>query len=244
MWSGGRDDRDRSPQNAPTMTRRLTHAALTALTLVALAGCGDGEPIEPLTTTGAAPQGEQPADPQADAGEGGGGAAGGGSEPVPGDKPGGPAEGPSGDPRETALEREAERAVGSFVAALDARDGERACALLAPDALQRIELPERRRECAASLAASIGYRDARGLPVWGGAEVSQVRSVEIDGATAKVVATVVTRFADRDEVSIEDDVVYLQRSGDGWVVAQPSSTLYRAVGIADIPPSVLSPPAP
>jgi hypothetical protein len=228
------------------MTRPVAHAAhaaLAALALIALAGCGDDEPIEPLTTTGPEPQAEQPAEPQAEAGAGGGGAAGdGGSGTAPGDKPGGPAEGPSGDPRVTELEREAERTVRSFVAALDARDGERACALLAPDALRRIELPERRPGCAASLEASIGYRDARGLPVWEGAEVSQVGSVEVDGATAKVVATVVTRFADRDEVSIEDDVVYLERAGGGWVVAQPSSTLYRAVGIADIPPSVLSPP--
>jgi hypothetical protein len=227
------------------MTRPVAHAALAALALMALAGCGDDEPIEPLTTTGPEPQAEQPADPQTGAGQGDGGttAGDGGSGTATGDKPGGPAEGPSGDPRVTELEREAERTVRSFVAALDARDGQGACALLAPDALKQIELPERRPGCPASLAASIGYRDARGLPVWEGAEVSQVGSVEVDGATAKVVATVVTRFADRDEVSIEDDVVYLERAGDGWVVAQPSSTLYRAVGIADIPPSVLSPPA-
>ena len=51
-----------------------------------------------------------------------------------------------------------------------------------------------------------------------------------------------THFADRDEVSVEDDVVYLSRTGDRWLIAKPSSTLYRAVGIADVPPSVLSPP--
>ena len=52
----------------------------------------------------------------------------------------------------------------------------------------------------------------------------------------------VTRFADRDEVSIEDDVVYLVRDAGSWSIAKPSSTLYRAVGIADVPPSVLTPP--
>ena len=52
-----------------------------------------------------------------------------------------------------------------------------------------------------------------------------------------------TRFADRGEVSVEDDVVYLVREdGAGWLIAKPSSTLYRAVGIADVPPSVLAPP--
>jgi hypothetical protein len=66
--------------------------------------------------------------------------------------------------------------------------------------------------------------------------------VELEGSTAKLVVTVVTRFADRDELSIEDDVVYLERSGRRWLIAKPSSTLYRAVGVADVPPSVLAPP--
>ena len=57
-----------------------------------------------------------------------------------------------------------------------------------------------------------------------------------------MVATVVTTFADRDERSVEDDVVYLVRAGGRWLVAKPSTTLYRAVGIADVPPSVISPP--
>ena len=36
--------------------------------------------------------------------------------------------------------------------------------------------------------------------------------------------------------------MYLTRSGEAWLVAKPSSTLYRSVGIADVPPSVLAPP--
>ena len=80
--------------------------------------------------------------------------------------------------------------------------------------------------------------------MWKGARVADVQAIELapDGAEARVVATVVTTFADREEVSIEDDVVYLVRSGGAWLVAKPSATLYRAVGIADVPPSVLSPP--
>ena len=141
------------------------------------------------------------------------------------------------------LERAAARTVREYVEALDARDGEAACALLAPGALDEVELPEPRGDCAASLAASIGYRDPRGLPVWEGASVAAVPDDrDSAGRPAKVVATVVTRFADRDEQSVEDDVVYLVRAGGRWLVAKPSSTLYRAVGIADVPPSVLSPP--
>ena len=58
-----------------------------------------------------------------------------------------------------------------------------------------------------------------------------------------MIATVITRFADRDEPSIEDDVVYLGRLARRrrvWV-SKPSATLYRAIG-AEVPPSALTPP--
>ncbi len=223
-------------QRSMTQMKRASAGLAVVLTALALAGwlvgCGDDEPIPPLTTpdTGTTAEGTAPAGNAQT------------PPPPPEGKPSGPAESGAGDPRRTELEREAKRTLRRFVAALDARDGERACALLAPGALDEIELPERRGDCAASLEASIGYRDPRGLPVWEGAEVGATRALALDDATAKLLATVVTRFADRDEVSVEDDVVYLIRGGGGWLIAKPSSTLYRAVGIADVPPSVLSPP--
>jgi hypothetical protein len=133
----------------------------------------------------------------------------------------------------------------AYVDALDAGDGAAVCALLAPGAIDGVELPRPRADCARSLTASIGYRDPRGLPVWEGATATSVPVPELNAGarTTRVVATVVTRFADREEASIEDDVVYLVRDGGaGWLIAKPSSTLYRAVGIADVPPSVLTPP--
>ncbi len=162
-------------------------------------------------------------------------------QPPPG-KPGGPAETADNDPRVTALERAAGGTVREFVTALDQRDGSRACSLLSPGALGEIAVPKPRGGCAESVQASIGYEDPRGLPVWRGAELTNLRSVQIDGATARVVATIVTRFADREEASVEDDIFYLDRAGDGWLIAKPSATLYRAFGIADLPPSVISPP--
>jgi hypothetical protein len=162
--------------------------------------------------------------------------------PPPVGAPSGPAETPTEDPRENQLERDAQRTAREYVEALDARDGAAVCALLLPGALDEVELPEPRGNCAASLEASIGYRDPRGLPVWESATVPTVRVTELDGESAVVVATVITRFADRDEDSVEDDVIYLARGDGRWLVAKPSSTLYRAVGIADVPPSVLSPP--
>jgi hypothetical protein len=218
--------------------------AVAALAAPALAGCGDDEPAETTAATdtttaadatvteGAPPEPPAERDPKPKPG----------ADKPPADKPVGPAEDAEHDPRLTGLEREAMRTVSAFVAALDRRDGKRACELLAPQALTEIELPRPKGDCATSLEASIGYRDPRGVPVWESARATRVSPPQIDGETAKLVATVVTRFADRDEVSVEDDIVYLTRAGDGWVIAKPSSTLYRAVGIADVPPTVLSPP--
>lgn len=218
--------------------RRPLPLALT-IGLLAAGGCGDGEATTetqtPATNTTATDQPRADDHPDTEHGSG--------EVPPPSqDKPSGPVESGAGDPRVTALERAAARAVRSYVAALDARDGAEACALLAPGALQELKLPKPRGSCEASLEASIGYRDPRGLPVWEGAQIAELRSLELGGETAKAVATVITEFADRPEPSIEDDIVYLQRDGARWLIAKPSSTLYRAVGIADVPPSVLTPP--
>jgi hypothetical protein len=213
---------------------RHTAAAL-AIALAAAAASGCGERSEPELSGAPEPITASTTTTQTGEGPGGG-------DPPPPGKPSGPAESGAGDPRVTALERAAARTVREFVAALDRRDGERACSLLAPGALRAVELPRPRGGCAASLRASIGYRDPRGLPVFESAEVAELRSVKIDGPSGRVVATVVTRFADRDEPSIEDDIFYLARAGDGWLIAKASSSLYRAVGIADVPPSVIAPP--
>ena len=160
---------------------------------------------------------------------------------APGDEPDG--EPPPLDEDELdSEEREAARTVRAYVNGLDARDGAAVCALLAPGAIDEVELPRRRDGCTESLRASIGFRDPRGLPVWDSARVRSLLTVLVDGERASVTATTVTRFADRDQPSIEDDVVHLRRQGGRWLIAKPSSTLYRAVGIADVPPRVLAPP--
>jgi hypothetical protein len=67
-------------------------------------------------------------------------------------------------------------------------------------------------------------------------------SALVDGDSARVVATVFTKYADVREPTIEDDIIYLSRAADRWRVLKPSATLYRAVGIADVPLSALEPP--
>jgi hypothetical protein len=128
------------------------------------------------------------------------------------------------------------------VAALNARDGGRACGLFIPGALAGVEFPRDRGSCAASLSASIGYRDPRGFPVYARSRIGRIPSVAIDGSDARVVATTVTHFTGNREPSVEDDLIYLRNDQGGWLLVKPSATLYRAIGAGDIPPQVLAPP--
>jgi hypothetical protein len=139
-------------------------------------------------------------------------------------------------------QREVARVVRAYVNALNARDGRRACSLFAPGVLSDVDLPRDSGGCAESLTDSIGYRDPRGFPVYSGSRVARIPAVEIDGSSARVTATTVTRFAGSREPSVEDDLVYLTERGGRWVLAKPSANLYRAIGAGNIPPSVLAPP--
>jgi hypothetical protein len=150
-----------------------------------------------------------------------------------------PVEEQATDPAARA-EREVQRAVRDYVAAIDDRDGAALCELVAT--LSELELPVDEGDCAASVSASIGYRDPRGIPVFERAALAGDADVELSGEEARATATVVTEFADRAEPSVEDDVIYLERGGAGWAIAKPSSTLYRAIGAPDVPPDVLAPP--
>lgn len=148
----------------------------------------------------------------------------------------------SPSPRLDAGQRQVARVASAYVAALNDRDGQRVCGLFASGALSGLDFPRDRGNCARSLSASVGYRDPRGFPVYERSRIARIPAVSIDGDTARVTATTVTRFADDREPSVEDDLVYLERERGEWRIAKPSATLYRAIGIGDIPPTVLAPP--
>jgi hypothetical protein len=148
----------------------------------------------------------------------------------------------SPSPRLDPGQREVARVVEAYVAALNAHDGRRACGLFAPGALSGLDFPRDRGGCADSLTASIGYRDRRGFPVYERSRIARFPAVAIQGSTARVTATTVTRFADNREPSVEDDLIYLDHQAGGWRITKPSATLYRAIGVGDIPPRVLAPP--
>lgn len=144
--------------------------------------------------------------------------------------------------RLNAEQRGIARIVRAYVAALNARDGHRACRLFAPGAASQVDFPRDQGGCARSLSASVGYRDPRGFPVYESSRVARIPSVTTDGSSARVVATTVTRFAGGREPSVEDDVVYLNEQDGRWLIVKPSAALYRAIGVGNIPPSVLAPP--
>jgi hypothetical protein len=148
----------------------------------------------------------------------------------------------SPNPRLDPDQRQVVRTVRAYVAALNARDGGRACMLFAPGALGEVEFPRDRGSCAASLSASIGFRDPRGFPVYDRSRIGRVPSVAIQGSEVTVVATTVTHFAGNREPSVEDDLIYLRNEAGRWLIVKPSATFYRAIGAGDIPPQVLAPP--
>ena len=92
------------------------------------------------------------------------------------------------------------------------------------------------------MRASIGVRPRGGAPAWRRTELSEQKAVALGDDRARVTATVVHRFRDRRQPSIEEDVIYLDRVGDRWLLAKPSATFYRAVGYGDPPLRSLVPP--
>ena len=230
-----------------------TGGILIVTAALALFGCGggsgesktgtaaEGAPA-PTTTagspgvaTGTLPQGAvEPPDPAEEPAEGPGAAE---ASPEAG------AEGPessgelSGEDRTTAV-----AVVGDYIRAVDRHDAARACALFAPGALDLSRLPKRRGGCRESLRASIGTRPRGGGPAWRKTTLVAVRPEDLGDGRARISATVTHHFSDRKYVSVEDDVIYLQRLGGRWLLAKPSATLYRAVGYESPPLAAFTPP--
>jgi hypothetical protein len=132
--------------------------------------------------------------------------------------------------------------VSDYIGALDRHDAARVCALLAPGTLDLSGLPNRRGGCRSSLRASIGTRPRGGAPAWRKTTLVEVKPEDLGDGRARVSATVTHHFSDRKYVSVEDDVIYLQRIGPRWLLAKPSGTLYRAVGYPEPPLDAFTPP--
>jgi hypothetical protein len=227
-----------------------TGGILIAMAALALAGCGGGSGDGKTTTkaggattanastgevTGKLPPGAvEPADPAEEQAEGPAA-----TEASPEAGAGGPeASGElSGEDRTTAV-----AVVSDYIRALDRHDAARVCALLATGALDLGALPRRRGGCTPSLRASIGTRPRGGGPAWRKTTLVAVKPEDLGDGRARISATVTHHFSDRKYVSVEDDVIYLQRLGGRWLLAKPSATLYRAVGYPEPPLDAFTPP--
>ena len=223
---------------------------LIAMTALALSGCGGGsgggttatESGTAATATGSTgavtgklpPGAVEPADPEEEQAEGPAATE---ASPEAG------AQGPestgelSGEDRTTAV-----AAVSDYIRALDRHDATGVCALLAPGALDLGALPRRRGGCSRSLRASIGTRPRGGGPAWRKTTLVAVKPEDLGDGRARITATVTHHFSDRRYVSVEDDVIYVERLGGRWLLAKPSATLYRAVGYESPPLEAFTPP--
>jgi hypothetical protein len=103
--------------------------------------------------------------------------------------------------------------------------------------------PSTVQSCRSSLRAAIGTPPRGGAPAWRKTTLVEVKPEDLGEARARLSATVTHHFSDRKYVSVEDDVIYLERVGGRWLLAKPSGTLYRAVGYPQPPLTALSPPA-
>jgi hypothetical protein len=167
----------------------------------------------------------------------------GSAEAAPEASPEAPATGPqaSGDAPES--DRAAiTAAVSEYIGALDRHDAATVCALFAPGAVDLAELPLRRGTCDGSVARSIGTRPRGGAPAWRSTKPIELEAKQLGADRARVTATVTHHFSDRKYVSIEDDVIYLERIHGRWLLAKPSGTFYRAVGFPEPPLRALAPP--
>lgn len=135
-----------------------------------------------------------------------------------------------------------EAAVHGYVAALDDHDGAAVCAALEPGAIDLGELPIQRGSCAASLDTSIGTKPKGGAPAWRRTVIRSLTDVSVGDERARVTATVTHNFSDRNYVSVEEDVIYLDRVDGRWLLAKPSGSFYRAVGYPEPPLRALTPP--
>jgi len=132
--------------------------------------------------------------------------------------------------------------VRDYLAALDRRNAARVCALVAPGGIDLGDLPRQRGGCRASVGASIGTRPPSGGPAWRHTELVEVKPEALGDERARITATVTHHFSDRKYVSVEDDVIYLERIGGRVAARQAERDLLprgrlRAAPAAGLRPS-------
>jgi hypothetical protein len=150
----------------------------------------------------------------------------------------------SQEPIDRFAANQARRAYRDYIAAINDRNGDRLCKLIAPGFERALRPPAGSGSCGSRISSSIGFADERGFPVWEETILSGFESALIGEAAldVQVTATIVTRFRDREQPSIESDVAYLRPTDGSYRLLKASAALWRAVGKPDVPPEVIAPP--
>jgi hypothetical protein len=208
-------------------------AAAIALLMLVMVGCGGGsdQPETAASTTGSAvatgpgkgavtaelpPDTVAPPDPAEGAGEGPG------AEEA---SPESEAQGPAASGELPASDRAAvATTVSAYITALNQHNRGRVCSLFAGG------------------CPSVAAPPRGGGPRWRRTSVFEVKAERLGDDRARVTATVTHHFSDRKYVSVEDDVIYLERRDGRWLLAKPSGTFYRAAGYPEPPLRAFSPP--
>jgi hypothetical protein len=122
-------------------------------------------------------------------------------------------------------------AAGEYLVAVGRRDAAGACSVLAPEAGA---WPDR-AGCEADLRVALGEPDATGKAVRG-VTVRVAQPAEDRGAYASVLVQLTVDYEGGGSVgqALFDDVVWLVRRGDGWLVAKPSLAHLQAVGALEV----------
>jgi hypothetical protein len=134
-----------------------------------------------------------------------------------------------------------------YVAAINASDGERVCALMTADAATELSVPDRNVSCDRTVSGFIGYVEDAGMPEFLEYRLGGVRPGETQGEYSSIrLSLEVRRRSTSAEQAFEtcsfEDTVWLRHEGGELRIAKPSTALYVAFGATSIPNEILAPP--
>jgi hypothetical protein len=122
------------------------------------------------------------------------------------------------------------RSFDKYIAALNKHDGLAVCELLAVSSFDKLHPPAQRESCAEGITDSIGHPGPTGL-MWRSAHIVGERRVQRGERTAKLFVTVKNSYKNGPAQS-EEETVSMKFESKGWRLAEPDTTLLRAIGQA------------
>lgn len=148
------------------------------------------------------------------------------------------APGGSGSPEELARD---------YVAAINARDGERVCGLMTAGAAAELSIPDKNIPCERTVAGFIGYVEDAGMPEFLEYQLGGVRPGATQGEYSSIRLSLEgRRRSSSGEQAFEtcrfEDTVWLTHQGDDLRIAKPSLALYVAFGATNVQDGILAPP--